>query len=210
MKKSLRNNKSVRKARAKQRPVVDTNDGTEVLRTSAARIKLRRWTFEADVSVQAENDDMMHPQRLTMTEVIYGTAKEARAEIPKLVEALRTASGMFDGAKIKMKCLPHETVSVETISQLNKSQNMSMVLDKALEFVLLEGCSEFDRDNVGVFTLAKAKEQMFKKAVDWYKEQDAKVVPIDGVEETADETADRLEPTVGNMSAGILAGAIVK
>lgn len=212
------NNKLSRK-RAEQRPAL--TDGTQVLKTAESRVKIRRWTFEAEVRTVLREPEVeaaimtlgplprvLGPvHRLRLESVVFGTAQEARTEIPHQVSLMRGANQMMEKANIRVIAVPHETVSQEVVSQLNRSQNMNILLDKAYEIavnLIRDGYDGKLTEELREATLMKAKEMLYQKAIDWYKAQEETKpdeVPIIEVPKEETEKEEVKEPVTGNMSA---------
>ena len=144
---TLINNKLSR-AKAQKQSFVQTQDGTEVLHSKEARQKSRRWTFQADVKliVAAHKDQhgkdipmRVLPERtLNLEAVSYGSAKQARADCSNHEQYLRMANPLFKDSILKIRAVPHETVSNETLRQIEGYRDMSLILDRALHMVIEE------------------------------------------------------------------------
>jgi hypothetical protein len=135
-------------------------DGTEVLKSKESKAKSRRWTFEADVTITMpppKNEDgttkkdeatgkdlppVTLPQRtLRLEGTSYCTVREVKDDLVQHEARLRQNGQMFKLAKINVRAIPHETVSNETLRQLEGYRDMSMILDRALGLAIEEAAS---------------------------------------------------------------------
>ena len=155
---TLINNKLSR-AKAQKQSFIQTKDGTEVLHTKEARQKNRRWTFQADVKliVAAHKNETgkdiplrVLPERtMNLEAVSYGTAKQARADCVSHEQYLRTINPLFKDSILKIRAIPHETVSNETLKQLEGYRDMSVILDRALQLAIEEAQLVVEGKSVG-------------------------------------------------------------
>ena len=152
----MKNNKLTRKREmrrlerlAKQEPAAVMPDGTEVLKSKEARQKVRRWTFEANVSlVLPEQKDadgkVTRPQqemplrRMKLEQTSFCAASEIKGEVKSVEENLKRTNALFAAAKLNVVAIPHETVSNATLNQLTGYRDMSMILDRALQLAITE------------------------------------------------------------------------
>ena len=155
---TLINNKLSR-AKARKQSFVQTQDGTEVLHSKEARQKNRRWTFQADVKLiiaAHKNETGMDipmrvlPERTMNIEAVsYGTAKQARADCVSHEQYLRTVNPLFKDSILKIRAIPHETVSNETLKQIEGYRDMSVILDRALQLSIEEAQLVVEGKSVG-------------------------------------------------------------
>lgn len=154
-----KNNKLTRKL--KQQKFVKTQDGTEVLRSSESRAKVRRWSFEADIEIvlpaQPASDDtpgipeQVLPKRsMKLSGVHYGTAKEARQAALENQHHLREVNDMFKRSRLNVRAIPHETVSNETMRQMLGYRDMAGLLDRALELCIGAAQDILAQKSVGI------------------------------------------------------------
>lgn len=160
------NNKLSRKI-ARQ-AVTPQADGTEVLHSKEARQKIRRWTFEADMvlTLPAPKDadgspkldektgeplqEMTLPMRTMRLEAVsYCTAKEVRHDVTRHEAYLRASAPMFQTARIQVRAVPHETISNNTLRQLEGYRDMAAILDKALGIAIDEAADVVVGKSVG-------------------------------------------------------------
>lgn len=171
-----RNNKISRKRSEKAllKTQVIEHDGTEVLVTKEARAKARRWTFEADITLtvpqpQAEDEPpkmvTMPMRTLKLQSIAYGSSETARADCKQQEEYLRSTNNLFATAKIKVRAIPHETVSNDTMRQLSGYRDMCLILDKALELCITQGGLA---EGEGARTLAEVKEGFYNRARNYF------------------------------------------
>lgn len=168
----MRNNKITRKRAAalaaKQSQIAGKlEDGTEVLKSKESRQKVRRWTFDAEVSFvipQPKNEDgttkvgedglihgdvVMPPRRIRLEAISYCTAKEVTDDVKSHEASLHSTNQMFARAKIKVFAVPHETISNETLRQITGYRDMAMILDKALGLACIEAAQVVTGSAVG-------------------------------------------------------------
>lgn len=140
---------------------VKTEDGTEVLKSKESRQKVRRWTFEADIQIvlparEAVDDqptvaEQVMPMRtMKLNGLHYGTAKEARGAALEQQHALRGTNDMFKRAILRVRTIPHETVSEETMRQMLGYRDMAGLLDRALELAIVEAQDIVKGKSLGV------------------------------------------------------------
>jgi len=196
-----RNNKISRRL-AKQ-AVTPQADGTEVLHSHEARQKNRRWTFTADIVMTLpapKNEDgspkldeksgqpfqeVTLPMRTVRLEAVsYCTTKEVKGDVTRHETYLRMSAPMFRTAKIVVHAVPHETVSNETMRQLEGYRDMAAILDKALGMAIDEAAdvvlgktvggqfiekdalpAEGDKPSVKAVTKTDLKEDFYKRAL---------------------------------------------
>lgn len=146
----------------------------KILKTRDSRTKVRRWTFEA----QVKTADMDIVQTLKLDSMFYGNSKDMQEHALSQQHALRSANKAFEDAEIKIVAIPQETVSAETIAQINHGQSMFIYLDKALELAIQDlHPGEMNLD------FRALKEHLFKRALDVLKPR------VDEVETNVDEAA---------------------
>lgn len=173
----MKNNKITRKKHKKE--FTTQSDGTEVLKSKESKQKQRRWTYEADVTlVMAAHTNpegvgvpaRVLPQRTLKLEAIsYGTAKDARQDCINHEQYLRTSNKMFEDSLIHVRALPKETVSNETIRQIQGYRDMSFILDKALELACLsDGYKSIPAEHNSI---KEVKEMFYKRALELLKPQ---------------------------------------
>lgn len=197
----MRNNKLSRKRALKHAEFVKQQDGTEVLKTKESRAKVRRWTFLADVAMvipaakkegeESTPEPTVLPMRtLKLDSVSYSTAREVQQDCVQHELYLRSTNPMFANAILKVRAIPHETVSNTTIRQLSGYRDMSAILDKALgmaieeaenvvlgrslgpQFVQMAATEAFgDIPAKPAVTIASIKEDFYKRALDFLKKQ---------------------------------------
>lgn len=195
----MKNNKLTRKRALKlasKQQFVKQIDGTEVLVTRESRAKVRRWSFEADVELvfpKPTNEDgspklddngneLPAPLGISRTmkldTVSYSEAKAARSDCKTHELYLRSMNKMFETAKIRVRAIPHETVSNTTIKQLSGYRDMSMVLDRALgiaiDLVKEVAGGKSTGGEVATLDTSKAKELVYKQALDAFKADNEK------------------------------------
>jgi hypothetical protein len=140
----MRNNKLSRK---NKQEVVVQQDGTEVIHSKESRAKVRRWSFVADIQIHMpdvkEEDTgvtkpgaVLPPRTLKLDTLAYTNAYGAKLECTQQTQLLRDSSPMFANSDIKVRAIPHETISNTTLNQLNGYRDMSILLDKALELAI--------------------------------------------------------------------------
>lgn len=139
----MKNNKLTRKRAESKRTFVKQPDGTEVLRAKESRAKQRRWTFEADIEIvlppsEDKPEQRMPIRTMKLEGVSYGDTKVAREDVKRHELFLRAANKVFETSDIRVRAIPHETVSNETMRQLIGYRDMSAVLDKALDIAVRE------------------------------------------------------------------------
>lgn len=164
----VKNNKITR-AEARKQSFVQVQDGTEVLHSKEARQKNRRWTFQADMKLivaahknETGKDIPMRvlPERtMNLDAVSYGSAKQARVDCANHEQYLRSVNPLFKDSIIKIRAIPHETVSGETLRQIEGYRDMSLILDRALQLSIEEAQQVVEGKAVGAqFMCAPAQE----------------------------------------------------
>lgn len=137
-----KNNKITRTRARRKQEVVVQHDGTEVLHTKESKQKDRRWSFEADVEfklpVPEGTDAAVMKRTLQLESVSYGNAVDAREDAKRNEAYLRATNQLFANGTVKVRAIPHETISKTTLRQLTGYRDMSMILDKALGLALVE------------------------------------------------------------------------
>ncbi len=134
-------------------------DGTEVIHSKESRMKVRRWSFQADVELvmpkpvakpaeggmadpdpQPEKPEFITlPMRtLKLDGVSYCSARDVKEDIRRHEAYLRANGPLFRNARIAVRAIPHETVSNETLRQLEGYRDMAAILDKALDMAIEE------------------------------------------------------------------------
>lgn len=106
---------------------IQMSDGTEVLKTKDSKAKLRRWSYQAHVRVKPDLPTAL----LKLETMSYGSAKQARAECLAQAEALKQSPALA-ASEIVVKAIPHETISIATLNQVNGFRDMASILDLAL------------------------------------------------------------------------------
>jgi hypothetical protein len=152
----MRNNKLTR---AKKQHFVRPSKGVEVLKTSESRAKTRRFTFEADcqiiVSAHKNKDGLDIPsrvlpmRRLKLDAVSFATAKQAKQDCVDHEEFLRRSNPMMANSIIRVHAIPHETISLEALQQIQGYRDMSIVLDRALHLAIEEAQDVVSGKSVG-------------------------------------------------------------
>lgn len=158
----MKNNKITRKRAerlSRNQQFVKQADGTEVLHSKEARAKNRRWSFEADVVInlpakqdEAGNDipaQSLPMRTLRLGGISFGNTLAARNTCSEHEDQLRSQNEMFSRASIKVRAIPHETVSNETLNQLKGYRDMSMILDMALEIAVTDAAAIVSGFSVG-------------------------------------------------------------
>ena len=124
---------------------VPAGDGTQVIHSKEAKQKTRRWTFEADIQLyrpgkKNEAGEEVAPfyipmRTLKLEAVSYCNAKQVKDDC-KVHESYLRAQPLFQQAQIVVRAIPKETISPETLRQLEGYRDMAAILDKALEIAI--------------------------------------------------------------------------
>lgn len=155
------------------------------LKTKDSRSKVRRWTFEAQVKTAG----MEMVQVLKLDAMFYGNSKDMQSYALSKQNELRSMNKAFEDAEIKIISIPMETVSAETIAQINHGQSMFIYLDKALELAIQDlHPGEMNLDFPAI------KEELFKRALDVLKPR------VDEVKTNVDESANSIVLTDAAVS----------
>jgi hypothetical protein len=217
-----RNNKlSRRRAQPKQLVAVQ-QDGTEVIHSKESRAKTRRWSFEADVEIvvpESKDEETgvvtpgktLPPRTMKLDGMSYTTAKNASLDCQHHEKSLRRISPMFANSLMRVRAIPHETISNATLTQLSGYRDMSMILDRALEIAIGEAADVVNGKSVGsqfvetpgsegvkAVLLADIKEQFYGRArKDLEKAQADSVISQTGTS----NVQDNVDQTIPNSPA---------
>ncbi len=176
----MKNNKLTRKRSAPKQLVAVQQDGTEVLHDKASRSKQRRWSFLADVAMAD-----LPVRTLKLSAISYGSVRDVRVDCKQHELYLKASNKMFETAKVRVRAVPHETISQETMRQIIGYRDMAAILDRALDRAILEAAdvvlgksvgSQFiempareadgDKPAVLAVTLRDIKESFYRRALE--------------------------------------------
>lgn len=192
----MRNNKITRRKAQRKQEVIVQQDGTEVIHDRESRAKVRRWSFVADIQIHMPDvkDEetgvtkpgaVLPPRTMKLDTLAYTTAHGASQECLLQTQQLRTVSPMFAKSDIKVRAIPHETISNTTLNQINGYRDMSILLDKALELAITDATdvvlgksvgSQFVEtpasEGVKAVTLKDIKEKFYDRAKEAFRSQE--------------------------------------
>lgn len=188
--------KNNRLTRSKKHKFTKLADGTEVLKSSGSRVKQRRWSFVAHVTL----DGQPQPRVLALQSVSYNTAKGVARECLQQEQILRSSIPLFATAQLSVKAMPHETVSHITLNQLNGLRDMSHILDLALELALKASQDVVSGRSVGSdfaeSDVVKLKEMFYERA----RRQISGQAPEDSSNGSSEELSGAVAPVIQTPS----------
>lgn len=147
-------------------------NGVEVLKSKESRQKQRRWTFIAEVTVPGAEI----AQRLDTTTVCFGNSATAHLDAEEIKQQLLGLKHL-ENATVQVIPVPHETVSLKTIAQIEGNHQMAMVLDYALELCFDDLKLSSVSDTYKDMDKVAGKEYFYQRALDKLRESQAKAHP---------------------------------